>query len=147
MITVTQILVIIICLIIIIGVCIFWIVRLELKAAALTSRVDDLHNSLKQNKDEHKSLYLKSGSWSSDNNFDLWEKESDNEILNKACEEAYFLFRKKYKMNKTFKNKDLDILKALLLSYNSDGRGWTPLPEHRLFCFNKALYVQSILED
>ncbi len=102
---------------------------------------------LKQNMDEHKSLYLKSGSWSSDNNFELWEKESDNEILNKVCEEAYFLFRKKYKMNKTFKKKDLNILKALLLSYNSDGRGWTPLPEHRLFCFNKALLVQSILED
>ena len=42
--------------IIIIGVCIFWIVRLELKAAALTSRVDDLHNSLKQNKDELANL-------------------------------------------------------------------------------------------
>ncbi|NNG27368.1 MAG: hypothetical protein HKM87_07570, partial [Ignavibacteriaceae bacterium] len=42
--------------IIIIGICIFWIVRLELNAAALASRVDDLHNSLKQNKDELTNL-------------------------------------------------------------------------------------------
>lgn len=35
----------------IIGACIFWMVRLELKAAALTSRIEDLHNSLKQNRD------------------------------------------------------------------------------------------------
>jgi len=42
--------------IIIIGICIFWIVRLELNAAALTSRVDELHNALKQNKDNLANL-------------------------------------------------------------------------------------------
>ncbi len=42
--------------IIIIGICIFWIVRLELNATALASRVDELHNSLKQNKDNLANL-------------------------------------------------------------------------------------------
>ncbi len=102
---------------------------------------------LEQNKEGYKELYLKSGSWSSDNNFDLWQKEADNEILNKVCEEAYNMFRRVYKLNRKFKKKELELLKALLLSYNSDGRGWTPIPEHRLFCFNKALYVQSMLKE
>lgn len=101
---------------------------------------------LKQNPENEKKLYLKSGSWSSDNNFDLWEKETDNKILNKICNEAYELFCNKYKLSDKFKKNDLELLKALLLSYNSDGRGWTPIPEHRLFCFNKALYVHSKLK-
>jgi hypothetical protein len=36
--------------------------------------------------------------------------------------------------------------KALLLAMNSDGRGWTPIPEHRLFCFNEALSAYKLLE-
>ena len=43
-------------LLLIFGACVFWIVRLELKAAVLTSRIDDLHNSLKQNKDQLANL-------------------------------------------------------------------------------------------
>jgi hypothetical protein len=39
-----------------IGFCIFWIVKLELNAAALTSRVEELHNALKQNKDNLANL-------------------------------------------------------------------------------------------
>lgn len=37
--------------IIIISVCVFWIVRLELRASALTDRVEELHNALSQNRD------------------------------------------------------------------------------------------------
>jgi predicted glycosyl hydrolase (DUF1957 family) len=94
------------------------------------------------------TLYLKSGTWSSDKNFDLWEKEADNAQLNKYCYEAYTSYKKKYKLkNKGLPHgKELNILKDLLLSYNSDGRGWTPLPEHRLFCFNKAHAVKKVLE-
>ena len=36
--------------------CIIWIMKLELKAAALTSRVDELHNALKQNQDNLANL-------------------------------------------------------------------------------------------
>jgi hypothetical protein len=92
-----------------------------------------------------RSYYLKSGSWSTDMNFDMWECEPDNALLNRLSQEAYDLFisgRKKLKSDE-----ELRLLKALLLSYNSDGRGWTPLAEHRLLCFNKALEVRSHFRD
>ena len=77
--------------------------------------------------------------------FALWEKEADNAVLNKAALEAFEAYKSEYKI---YKNglpgrKELELLKMLLLSYNSDGRGWTPLPEHRLFCFNNAQSVKS----
>ena len=93
---------------------------------------------------EYKSLYLKSGSWSTDLNFDLWERDADNEILNKLCMEAVELYLGKEKKILSSKKRDR-ILKTLLLSLNSDGRGWTPLPEHRLFCYNKALEAKGLL--
>ena len=87
--------------------------------------------------------YLKAGSWSSDRNFDLWEREPDNRILNRQSGEASELYRRRLKGMSP--EEDLDLLKSLLLSYNSDGRGWTPLPEHRLFCLDKALEVKRRL--
>ena len=95
-----------------------------------------------------KDLYLKSGSWSSDKDFSLWEKEEDNRILNKLSQDAYYSFCNAHKDYKRIisKKKDTSLLKNLLLAYNSDGRGWTPLPEHRLFCLNKALAVKSSIE-
>jgi hypothetical protein len=91
-----------------------------------------------------KSYYLKSGSWSTDRNFDMWEYEPDNALLNRLCGEAFERFNAHRRKLKS--DEELRLLKSLLLSYNSDGRGWTPLPEHRLFCFDKAREVISRLE-
>lgn len=87
------------------------------------------------------AYYLKSGSWSTDKNFDMWEYEPDNALLNRLCGEAYELFKSGRKRLKS--EEELRLLKSMLLSYNSDGRGWTPLPEHRLFCFDRAREVIS----
>jgi predicted glycosyl hydrolase (DUF1957 family) len=100
---------------------------------------------LEQNQIIDKEVYLKSGSWSSDQDFSLWQNEPDNHILNKLSNEAYELFLKQFH---SLNDKDKkDYLKKILLAFNSDGRGWTPIPEHRLFCFNKALEVIDSLGD
>ena len=39
------------------------------------------------------------------------------------------------------------VLKTLLLAWNSDGRGWTPIPERRLFCLDHALEARRLLEQ
>jgi hypothetical protein len=96
---------------------------------------------LESRKAPGESYYLKSGSWSTDRNFDMWEYEPDNALLNRLCGEAYELFKAGRKRLKSAEK--LRLLKSLLLSYNSDGRGWTPLPEHRLFCFDRAREVIS----
>jgi len=91
--------------------------------------------------DLERSYYLKSGSWSTDKNFDMWEYEPDNALLNRLCGEAHELFKSGRRTLKS--EEELRLLKSLLLSFNSDGRGWTPLPEHRLFCFDRAREVIS----
>ncbi|MBN1523995.1 MAG: hypothetical protein JW904_05915 [Spirochaetales bacterium] len=85
------------------------------------------------------SVYVKAGSWSSDKSFELWRRDPDNVILEKISTEAASAFREKEAgMQLSTRNR---ILKDLLLAYNSDGRGWTPHPEHRRFCYNKARKV------
>ena len=108
----------------------------------------------KQDDSLFKKQYLKAGSWSSDKDFDLWLRESDNALLNEQCYEAYKLYKRFALPGQsaitTPKGEYLDqekLLRDLLLAYDSDGRGWTPLPEHRLFCFNKALSVKDLLSE
>lgn len=86
-----------------------------------------------------KSVYLKSGSWSTDKDFNLWAGDPDNEVLNRTALEAY----RAYTGGKAGlgAGEREEVLRSLLLAFNSDGRGWVPIPEHRLFCFNKALEV------
>lgn len=85
------------------------------------------------------TVYLKSGSWSTDKDFKLWADDPDNEVLNRTALEAY----RAYTAGKGSLGAEEreEVLRNLLLAFNSDGRGWVPIPEHRLFCFNKALEV------
>jgi predicted glycosyl hydrolase (DUF1957 family) len=93
---------------------------------------------------ELKPVYLKSGSWSTDKDFALWAAEADNQTLNHLASEA----AKAYEKHEADLGEEdrISLLKSVLLAFNSDGRGWTPLPEHRLFCYNQALRVMSYLE-
>jgi hypothetical protein len=86
-----------------------------------------------------KTLYLKSGSWSTDKDFKLWADDPDNEVLNATAREAYRAFSAR--KDSLAESERRESLRTLLLTFNSDGRGWVPIPEHRLFCFDKALEV------
>jgi hypothetical protein len=89
-------------------------------------------------------VYVKSGTWSSQRDFALWRSEPDNEVLDGVCERAFELYRaREARLDPELRAK---VLRTLLLAWNSDGRGWTPIPEHRLFCFDRALEAQRLLE-
>jgi hypothetical protein len=98
----------------------------------------------KTNVEGLQNLYLRSGSWSSDNDFALWDADPDNKRLNDFVGEVRELY---YRVGPGLGKKDREMAeKYLLLSQGSDGRGWTPIPEHRLFCYNAALSALRILE-
>ena len=91
------------------------------------------------------SLYLRSGSWSADNDFALWDADPDNHRLNEFVREVRDLYNRRAD---TLGKADREIVeKYLLLAQGSDGRGWTPIPEHRLFCYNAALSAQKVLKE
>lgn len=91
-----------------------------------------------------KDLYLRSGSWSTDADFALWDADPDNRRLNDFVREVHGLYDRRAE---TLSKADRDITeKYLLLAQGSDGRGWTPIPEHRLFCYNAALSAMKILK-
>jgi hypothetical protein len=85
------------------------------------------------------TVYLKSGSWSTDKDFKLWADDPDNQSLNRTALEAWQAFAAG--RDRLGVEERREILRGLLLAFNSDGRGWVPIPEHRLFCFDKALDV------
>ncbi len=89
-------------------------------------------------------VYLAAGSWSTDKDFALWRNDPDNAVLDELCLSAWRLFREKEGGLRPEAREA--VLKDLLLAWNSDGRGWTPLPEHRLFCYDKANRVLAALE-
>ena len=88
-------------------------------------------------------VYCRAGSWSTDKDFSLWRTDPDNRVLDDLSCSAYRKFREKEGGLGADRREAL--LRDLLLSFNSDGRGWTPVPEHRLFCFNRARRVLSEL--
>ncbi|MFW9915439.1 MAG: hypothetical protein ACFFGZ_07480 [Candidatus Thorarchaeota archaeon] len=90
------------------------------------------------------SLYLRSGSWVPDKDIGMWDSDPDNQRLNRLCDEV----RRKFEQKQHQLSSDLQekVWKALLLAQNSDGRGWTPIPEKRLFCYNSALEALELLE-
>jgi hypothetical protein len=88
-------------------------------------------------------LYLRTGSWSTDADFALWDTDPDNRRLNDFVREVRDLFERR---GGALSKADREIVeKYLLLAQGSDGRGWTPIPEHRLFCYNAALKAHTIL--
>ena len=90
------------------------------------------------------SHYLRSGSWSTDADFALWDADPDNRRLNDFVREVKGLYDRRAE---TLNKSDREIVeKYLLLAQGSDGRGWTPIPEHRLFCYNAALSALTILK-
>jgi len=90
------------------------------------------------------SLYLRTGSWSTDSDFALWDADPDNRRLNDFVREVRDLYARK--AEKLPKSRREIVEKYLLLAQGSDGRGWTPIPEHRLFCYNAALSALKILK-
>jgi hypothetical protein len=90
------------------------------------------------------ALYLRSGSWSTDADFALWDADPDNRRLNDLVREVRDLY---HRVGPNLDKKEHEaVAKYLLLAQGSDGRGWTPIPEHRLFCYNAALSALKILE-
>ncbi len=87
------------------------------------------------------SIYLKSSSWSVDQNWELWTQDPDNIKLEKICAEIRFklVFCDDEEIQKR-------AWKYLLIAENSDGRGWDPLPERKLNCFSAAIRALQLLD-
>ncbi len=98
----------------------------------------------KRGREGFKRMYLRTGSWSTDGDFALWDADPDNKRLNEFVREV----RERYHRikSKLSKKEREEVVRCLLLSQNSDGRGWTPIPEHRLFCYNSALRALKVME-
>ncbi len=86
--------------------------------------------------------YMKTGSWAPDRRLDLWTKDEDNQKLERLCDEARW-----YINQLTPEEIDDELWKQLLMAENSDGRGWDPIPERRLHCFNHALEALNIAKS
>ncbi|MBY9000282.1 MAG: polysaccharide deacetylase family protein [Candidatus Heimdallarchaeota archaeon] len=86
--------------------------------------------------------YLKTGSWAPDRRLDLWTKDEDNQKLERLCEEV-----RNYMKQLPPDEIDEEMWKHLLMAENSDGRGWDPIPERRLHCFNHALEALKLVKS
>lgn len=88
---------------------------------------------------------------------DPWTRDPDNVRLDKLSADASIRIRQvEDQLNILEKfgfdvSKSIDTLKVawklLLLSENADGRGWNPIPERRLFCFNNLILSQRKVEE
>lgn len=99
------------------------------------------------------ALYLKAGAGARFSDLQNWTADPDNVRLNALCDDARSQIRLAESM--------IDLLdalgfptegarahlaearEALLLADNSDGRGWKPLPERRLACYDQALAARD----
>ena len=94
-----------------------------------------------------RELYLKNGG--DHENLNIWTKDPDNERLNILCSEAANLLTQNEIQLDTLDKLGYDTKaqrqllneawKSLMLAENSDGRGWNPIPERRLFCYSSAI--------
>ena len=98
-------------------------------------------------------LYLKCGS--DHPLLTPWTLDPDNERLNNLCREAadcLQLAEHQHRVARTDYASDLRPLldaawRAMLLAENSDGRGWLPIAERRLFCYDQALLALDLAEQ
>jgi hypothetical protein len=96
-------------------------------------------------------LYLKCGS--DHPLLTPWATDPDNQRLNDLCAEAAALLRLAEALRPSEGARhELDVRltaawQALLLAENSDGRGWAPLAERRLFCYGQALRAIALAEE
>lgn len=95
-------------------------------------------------------LYLKCGS--DHPLLTPWAADPDNQRLNDLCREAGGLLGAAELLRPApGVDRQLDAAlarawRAMLLAENSDGRGWAPLPERRLFCYDQALEAIALAE-
>ena len=83
--------------------------------------------------------YMKTGSWAPDRRLDIWTRDEDNKKLERLCSEVRL-----YMNQLPPEEVDEELWKHLLLAENSDGRGWDPISERRLNCFNHALEALNL---
>ncbi len=86
-----------------------------------------------------KSVYVKSSSWSDNQNWELWQSDPDNIRLESLCNEI------RTKLKIAPKEIISMVEHHLLLAENSDCRGWNPIPERKLYCFKHAIEALNIL--
>jgi len=86
-----------------------------------------------------KKIYLRTGSWAPDRSLKVWDQDPDDKKLNSLCDEA-----RSYLIRAGESEKAKEGWHHLLLAENSDGRGWNPIPERRLFCYEHALKAIEI---
>ncbi|HUV42579.1 MAG TPA: hypothetical protein VMY36_01590 [Patescibacteria group bacterium] len=86
-----------------------------------------------------KKVYLRTGSWAPDRSLKVWDKDPDDKKLNSLCDEARSYLIRAGNSREAEKG-----WHHLLLAENSDGRGWNPIPERRLFCYKHALKAIEI---
>jgi hypothetical protein len=100
-------------------------------------------------------LYLKCGS--DHPLLTPWTVDPDNERLNTLCREAADRIRLAEALLRLDARQGAgghaavrlldDAWRAMLLAENSDGRGWLPIPERRLFCYDQALRAIDLADQ
>lgn len=81
-----------------------------------------------------------------------WAADPDNQRLNGLCAEGADLLRLAEALAPPRGARpQIDALldqawRAVLLAENSDGRGWAPIPERRLFCYDQAISAIELAE-
>lgn len=86
-----------------------------------------------------KKVYLRTGSWAPDRSLKVWDQDPDDKKLNRLCDEA-----RSYLIRANDSKKAQEGWHHLLLAENSDGRGWNPIPERRLFCYEHVMKAIEI---
>lgn len=99
------------------------------------------------------ALYLKTGAGSRFSDLANWTNDDDNRRLNALCDDARSQIRLAEAMAGLVEALGFNIgpaqrslsqaREALLLADNSDGRGWKPLAQRRLDCFDHALTARD----
>jgi alpha-amylase/alpha-mannosidase (GH57 family) len=102
---------------------------------------------------EREALYLKCGAGARFSDLQNWTADPDNARLNYLCDDARSQIRLAEAMTELVDALGFPAAEAreqlatarehLLQADNSDGRGWKPLPERRLDCYDHALYARE----
>jgi hypothetical protein len=95
---------------------------------------------LKNNKTDQK-IYVKAGSGEPSATLDIWTEDPDNKVLNSLCNQI----REKISHEKEGTKKE-KAWQLLMLAENCDGRGWNPVPEKRIQCFQYAEQALKLFE-
>ena len=89
----------------------------------------------------NEKIYIKTSSGEPSASLDIWERDPDSMRLENLCVEI----RTKLNNLKSGSKKQI-IEKLLMLAENADGRGWNPVPERKLACFQAALEALEMLK-